>query len=337
MRIFKLAFPLFLLLFVSPMVLTSVEGRIQAFSFIIYSDIQIGYSESLDLYGNNNTLRYLYLVDTLNYYYPRWSFDFALNLGDNVCGNGSDRGQWNIWGNVTQNIRYPVYHVKGNHDGTSLVTNFEEYTGNNVNYYFDYSSFRFLFVGTEELFRFNGSCGLNLTGAQKDFIRRAVDGQDRVWLVSHFPTRMYWSDLGFFDEISPHLVGYSGGHEDQWFDIENLGYININMQSVCMYKGFTDAILPFVYVTVDGNNVEVDLYDAYTMCIIHESNFDASNYAKLYASDKAVDIEAYVELNPNQKIEPQPEPSPIMLFATATLSTVIGGAAIVFYFKKRHH
>ena len=282
MRKIKQLFSVLFILLIGVGLVSSVKGEVQPFSFVIYSDIQIGYSELVDSYGNNNTLRYQHLIDVLNTNYSQGDFDFALNLGDNVCGDGLEIWQWSIWNSTTQNVVFPIYHVKGNHDGNSSVTNFEAYTNNDVNYFFDHLGVRFLFVGTEETFLLNEACGLAVTETQKEYIINVTDDQ-LVWLVSHYPSREYWSDTELLDSIASQLIGYSGGHEDTTYSVEELDYININMLSVCLYEGINEDILPFASVSIRDDIIQVDLYDAYTMEIISENQFVVSKLGTFYS------------------------------------------------------
>ena len=272
----KLAlFFVFILLITVIAVFFSAAEAEKPLVFISFSDIQVGYP-SKDAYNNTSTDRFALLVEKLNSI--KGDFDFAVNTGDLVCGNGSTMWQWKLFADVLADVEFELYHVKGNHDGIDYDY-FTEYTGNEVNYYFDRMGIRFIFIGYEETVTTDLPAQMVLSKSQQEWIL-THSNYSKVWIFSHAPVlshnkaSSYWVPEGFFAKIQNNVIGITSGHQESAYTSRWEGYVDLNELSICPSENsLTYEIIPFNKVYIYTDKVKVELYDAYTMKLQETSEF----------------------------------------------------------------
>ncbi|MCW4015036.1 MAG: metallophosphoesterase [Candidatus Bathyarchaeota archaeon] len=240
-----------------------------SFTFAHISDPHMfAAGSSTDEQGNNSTQRLSYLVNKLN----TRNLDFTILTGDFASVDGNNTAEWDNFNETISELNTIKYFCKGNHDGIDNDY-FYEYTGQNTTYYFDVNNIRFLVIGNEETFLVSGTCGINITKVQAEYIKDAIEGQDNIWLVAHYPEKVsassYWNDVTLIEDLKSKLIGWSSGHEHNGRAISNSsGYIEDQPRSPTLYSNDNTSILVWSEISVTPTSINVTQYDAYTNKII---------------------------------------------------------------------
>lgn len=263
---------LFICIFFIPLTLSTIlelEAETTPLVFVQFSDVQIG-CPAVDSLGRTSTARFKKLINVLNSISE--TFDFAINVGDINVGNGTSEVNWMTYFNIVENATFDVFEVRGNHDGAYDNSLFEQYTGDKIQYSFKAGNIQFVFIGGWEYPLFRGTCGVEFSPEQEQWIRATKEESEglSIWAVCHFPLRgengNYWSNISLSEEFSTDILGYSCGHEDnnRYIDVEG-GWIELNSYGVDSYSG-PDGLY-FEKVTIGKSYVKIEHYNADDMVI----------------------------------------------------------------------